>query len=98
MLSSADLICIATEVYNSQRQLSIMQSLSATNTGATAVKNLSVSELHVVKARHNKKGSATEDRCSGHPGQSKYKSFYCCEATPSYPKKNCPAKDAECYN
>ena len=51
----------------------------------------------MVKASHSKKGPATEDRCSGHPGQSKYKSCYCCGATPSHPKEECPAKDAEWF-
>ena len=53
-----------TEVYSSDRKLSIMQSLSATTTTATAVQNPSVSELNVVKARHSKKGPATEDTSS----------------------------------
>ena len=48
-LASADVIYIATEVYNSDRQLTNMQSLSAITTTATAVQNPSVSELHVQK-------------------------------------------------
>ena len=55
--TSADMIHIVTDIYNSDRQLSIMQSLSATTTAATAVKNLSVSELHVVK-----QGTAKRDQ------------------------------------
>ena len=50
-LASADIIHIATEVYNSDRQLSIMQSLSAMTAAANAVQNSSVSELCVVKVR-----------------------------------------------
>ena len=38
-LTAADVIHIATEVYNSDRQLSIMQSLSTTTKAATAVQN-----------------------------------------------------------
>ena len=36
-LTSADVIHIATEVYNSDRQLAIMQNLSATTIAVTAV-------------------------------------------------------------
>ena len=61
-LTSADVIHIATEVNNSDRQLSIMKTLIATTTAATVVQNPNVSELHVVKARQRKKGPATEDR------------------------------------
>ena len=43
------MICIATEVYHSDRQLSIMQILNGTTTAATAVQNPSV-----MKARHKK--------------------------------------------
>ena len=53
-LTSADVIQTVTEVYNSDRQLSIMQSLSATTTAATTAQNPSVSELQVVKLRHSK--------------------------------------------
>ena len=69
-LASTDQICIATEVYNSDWQLSIKQSLIATTKEATAVQNPSVSELHVVKTSQSKKEPAPEDRHSGHPGQS----------------------------
>ena len=86
------MIWIASEVYNSDRQLSIMQSLSATTTAATAVQNPSVSELHMVQVRHNREGSSTEKR-----NQGMHKSCYCCEATPSHPKKECPKRDAQCY-
>ena len=39
-----------------------MQSLYATTTPAITVQNPSVSELHMVKAKHSKKGTAAEDR------------------------------------
>ena len=96
-LTSADVICVAAEVYNSDRQLSIIQILSATATAATAVQNPSLSEIHVVKAKHSKKGSATENRNSGHPDQIKHKSCYYCGVTTSHPKKDCPAKETKCY-
>ena len=69
MLSSADMINIATKAYNSDRQLSIMQSLSIAPTAATAAQNSNVSKLYMVRARHSKEGPATEDRSSGCPGQ-----------------------------
>ena len=91
------MIHIAIKVYNSDRQLSIVQSLNATTTAATEVQNTSVSELHVVKAGHCKKGLATEDRSPDHPDQSRCKSYYCCGAMPSHAKKDHQAKDAKCY-
>ena len=39
-----------------------MQSLSAATTAATTIQNPIVSELHMVKAKHNKKETAEEDR------------------------------------
>ena len=69
-LISTDMIHIATEVCNSDRQLSIMKNLSASMTAATAIQKPSVSDLHVEKSRHSKKELATE----GYPGQSKCKS------------------------
>ena len=69
MLTSSDEIHIADKVYNSDRQLSIMQSLSFTTTAATAVQNPSMGELHAVRTRYNKQGAVTKDRNSGHPGQ-----------------------------
>ena len=92
-LTSADVIQTALEVYNSNRQLSIIQSLSATATGATAVQNQSIGELNMVQAKHSKKGPAMEDRSQG-----TCKSSYYCEATLSHQKKEFPARDAECYN
>ena len=53
-LTCADLIWIASDVYNSDRQPSIMQSLTVTTTVATAVQNPSVTKLHMVKAKHRK--------------------------------------------
>ena len=96
-LTSTDLICITAEVYNSDRELSIMQSQSATTKATTAVQNPSVGELHMVNARDRKKWPTAEDRCSGHSGQSKCKSCYCCGTALLHPKKDCPAKDVECY-
>ena len=61
-LTSAHLIWIDSEVYNADRQLSIMQSLSGT---ATSVQNPSVSELNVVKTKHRSRGAATGDRDQG---------------------------------
>ena len=72
-MTSTNVIQIASEVYSSDRQLSIMQSLSATATAATTIQNPSVSMLHVVKVTHNSRGSATEDRDLG-----MCKSCYCC--------------------
>ena len=71
-----------------------MQSLSYTYTTATAVQNPSVCKLHVFKVRHSKK---TPTQRTGRSGQRKHKSCYCCETTPSQPKKDCLAKDAEYY-
>ena len=82
-LASADVIHIAPEVYRSDRQLCIMQILSSDTSAATGVENSNKSNLHVVKTKDNKEGPATENRSSGHPCQSKYKSWYCYGATPS---------------
>ena len=68
-LTTTEVIHIETEVCNLDRQLSIMQSLSPTITATTEVQNPSVSELHLVKARHNNKGPVTEDRNSGNPAR-----------------------------
>ena len=68
-----------------------MQSLSDTTTAATAIQNPGVSELHMVQAKHIKKGPGMEDKSQG-----TCKSCYCCGATPSEPKKECPTRDAQC--
>ena len=68
-----------------------MQSLRATATAATEVQNSSVNELHMVQGKNRKKGLATEVRSQG-----TCKPFYHCRATPSHPKKKCPARDVEC--
>ena len=47
-----------------------MQNLSATESAVTTVQNPSLSELHMVKAKHSKKASAAEDR-----NQSSHKPF-----------------------
>ena len=49
MLAPADVIHIATDIYNSEGQLSIKQILSSAITAATEGQNPSMSELHVVK-------------------------------------------------
>ena len=90
-VTSADLIWIAAEVYNSDRQLSIMQSMSATATAATAVQNPSICELHMVPVKHNRKVPSVEDRNWG-----MHNSCYCHGATPSHLKKEYPIRDAEC--
>ena len=91
-LTSAGVIQITSEAYNSDRQFDIMQSLSATSTSTTVVQNPSVSKLHMVQMKHNRKELSTED---GSQGTSK--PCYCCEATPSHPKKECLIRNAECY-
>ena len=91
-LLSADVIQIASEVYSSDWQLSIMQSLSANATAATAVQNQSVRELCMVQAKHNVKGKSMEDKSQG-----TCKFCYCCGATSSHPKKECPTRNAKCY-
>ena len=96
--NSADVIHIATKVYNLERQLSIMQSLSATSTAAATVQKLSVSELHVVTPRHSKKGPNTENRRSSCLGHSKCKFHYCRGPRLAHPKNDWPTKDAKCYN
>ena len=54
--------------------------------------NPSISELHVVQAKHNKKKPTTEYRSHG-----MHKSCYYCGATPSHPMEACPTRYAECY-
>ena len=46
----------------------------------------------MVQTKQSKRGSAMEDRSQG-----TCKSCYCCGATPSHLKKECPARDAEGY-
>ena len=91
-LTITDIIQIASEVYNSDRQLSIIQNLSATTTAATAVQNPNIHEVHMMQAKHSRKEPSMEDR-----SQSMCKSCYCCGTKPSYLKKKCPTRDAECY-
>ena len=64
MLASAAVIYIVPEFHNLDRKLKIMPSLSSATTAATAVQDASKSKLHRVKAKHNKKGQATENRNS----------------------------------
>ena len=78
-------------MYNCEKQLSIMLSLSATATTATAVQNPSIIELHMVQLKHNRKEPSMEDR-----NQGLCKSCYCFGVMPSHPKEF-PIRDAECY-
>ena len=71
------------KVYNSDKQPSIIQSLSATATAANTVQNPSISELHMVQVKFSKKGPSTEDRSQG-----TCKSCYCYEATPSHKSRS----------
>ena len=68
-----------------------MQNLSDTTAAVTTVKDPSINELHMLKAKHSKKGTAAEPR-----RQSICKSCYYCGAMLSQVKKECPASDAEC--
>ena len=91
-MQHTDVIQIASEVYNSDKQLSIMQSLSATATAATAVQNPSISELHMLQVKHSKRRPPIAGR-----GQGTCKSYYYSGAAPSHPKVECPVRDTKCY-
>ena len=72
-----------------------MQSLNSSTIATTVVQNPSKSELHMVKAKHNKKVSAMEDKSSGHQGQIKNRSCNCFEALQAHPKKDFPVIGTE---
>ena len=66
--------------------------MRTTTTAATTVQNPSVSELHMVKAKHSKKDRSAKDR-----SQSMHKSCYYWRAMPSHPKKDCSTRDTKFY-
>ena len=88
-LISANVMQIASEVYNSDRQLSIMQSLSAS---ATAPQNSSLSGLHMVQAKHSKRGPAMEGRSQG-----TCLVLLLLWSSTFTPKEGLPTRDAECH-
>ena len=97
-LTAERVIEIATLLYNSDCQRSIMQTLSTATAAATAIQQGST-QIHKVQTKHQKGGKSTEwsnrDKTSKDKehGETKRQSCFCCGAKPAHPRSQCPAKD-----
>ena len=98
LLTAERVIEIATHLYNSDCQRSIMQTLSTATAAATAIQQGST-QIHKVQAKHQKGGKSTEwsnrDKTfrNKENGETKRQSCFCCGAKPAHPRSQCPAKD-----
>ena len=94
LLTAERVIEIATLLYNSDCQRSIMQTLRT----ATAIQQGST-QIHKVQTKHQKGGKSTEwsnrnktSKDKEH-GETKRQSCVCCGAKPAHPRSQCSAKD-----
>ncbi|PFX30005.1 Retrovirus-related Pol polyprotein [Stylophora pistillata] len=101
-LTAERVIEIATLLYNSDCQRSIMQTLSTATAATTAIQQGST-QIHKGQAKHQKGGKSTEwsnlDKTSKDKehGEKKRQSCFCCGAKPAHPRSQCPAKDVTCH-
>ena len=100
-LTADRVIEIATDIYNSDCQRSIMQTLSTASAAATAIQQGST-QVHKLQEKHredgkSRKGHDKDDTSQDKDGM-KRQDCYCCGARPAHPKSKCPAKDVTCHN
>ena len=92
---------IATLMYNSDCQRSILQTPSTETPAPTAIQQGST-QIHKVQTKREKCGKSTEwsnrDKASKDKehGDTKRQSCFCCGAKPVHPRSQCPAKDVTC--
>ena len=101
-LTAERVIQIATLIYNSDYQRSIMQSLSAATAAVTVIQQGST-QLHKVQTKLRRGGKSVEGpnkvktpKAKEREG-AKRQNCFCCGATPSHPESECPAKEVVCY-
>ena len=100
-LTADRVIEIATDIYNSDCQRSIMQTLSTASAAATAIQQGST-QVHKLQEKHredgkSRKGHDKDDTSQDKDGM-KRQDCYCCGARPAHPMSKCPAKDVTCHN
>ena len=97
-LTAIRVIEIATLLYNSDCQRSIMQTLSTATAAVTAIQQGST-QIHKVQTKHQKGWKSTEwsnrnktSKDKEH-GETKRHSCFRCGAKPAHPRSQCSAKD-----
>ena len=100
-LTADRVIEIATDIYNSDCQRSIMQTLSTASAAATAIQQGST-QIHKLQEKHredgkSRKGHGKDDTSQDKDG-TKRQDCYCCGARPPHPKSKCPARDVTCHS
>ena len=92
---------IATNIYNSDCQRSIMQTLSTASAAATATQQGST-QVHKLQEKHREDGKSRKEHDKDNTSQDKVgmkrQDCYCCVARPAHPKSKCPAKDVTCHS
>ena len=100
-LTADRVIEIATDIYNSDCQRSIMQTLSTASAAATAIQQGST-QVHKLQGNHQEYGKSEKGHGKNFNSQDKdgmkRQDCYCCGARPAHPKSKCPAKDVICHN
>ena len=100
-LTADRVIEIATDIYNSDCQRSIMQTLSTASAAATAIQQGST-QVHKLQENHQEDGKSEKGHGKNFTSQDKdgmkRQDCYCCGARPAHPKSKCPAKDVICHN
>ena len=101
-LTAERVIEIATLLYNSDCQRSIMQTLSTATAAATTIQQVST-QIHKVQTKHQKGGKSTaqsnRDKKSKDKehGESKRQSCFSFGVKAAHPRSQCPAKDVTCH-
>ena len=101
-LTAERVIEIATDIYNSDCQRSIMQTLSTASAAVTAIQQGS-SEVHKLQASQQEdgktiKGQDKEDTSKRKDQEGiKRQNCYCCGTRTAHPKSKCPARDVVCH-
>ena len=100
-LAADRVIEIAMDIYNSDCQRSIMQTLSTASAAATAIQQGST-QVHKLQENHQEDGKSEKGHRKNFTSQDKdgmkQQDCYCCGARPAHPKSKCPAKDVICHN
>ena len=100
-LTADRVIEIATDIYNSDCQRSIMQTLSTASAVATAIQQGS-NQIHKLREKHREDGKSRKEHDKDDTSQDKdgmkRQDCYCCGARPAHPKSKCPAKDVTCHS
>ena len=100
-LTADRVIEISADIYNSDCQRSIMQTLSTASAAATAIQQGST-QIHKLREKHREDGKSRKghdkDDTSQDKDGTKRQDCYCCGARPAHPRSKCPAKDITCHS